>query len=133
MMPPLHFVVFIGVSVFVLICIFRWVLRRRPVPPVRQLVAGVALVIAIAGMCFAKLGATQGLPWPVYYGIPALVTLFLPPLAFRMRGAEYMSYVVLAFLSSPVIHFVFSFFIGWPEYLPFWHIPPVWQVVGAGA
>jgi hypothetical protein len=132
-MPPLHFLVFIVVSAFVFIGILGWALRNRTIAPAKRLVAGVALVVVVAGMCFAKLGASQGLPWPVYYGVPAAVTLLLPPLAFRMRSGEYVRYIVPAFLSSPTIHFVFSFFIGWPEYLPFWHIAPVWQIVGAGA
>src|SRR5581483_11091002 len=125
-MPPLHFVVFIIVSAFVFVGILRWTLRRRTVYPAKQLVAGVALIVVVVGMCFAKFGATEGFPWPIYCGVPAAVTLLLPPLAFRMRPAEYFQYLILAFLSSPVIHFVFSFFVGWPEYLPFWHIPAVW-------
>ena len=132
-MPPLHFIVFIAVSVLAFIAILRWSLRKRSAPLSRQLVAGVALIVVVVGMCFARFGAMQGFPWPVYYGVPALVTLLLPPLVFRMRGAEYVSYVALAFLSSPAIHFVFSFFVGWPEYLPFWHIPSIWKVGGTGA
>lgn len=132
-MPPLHFIVFIAVSVFAFIVVLRWSLRKRSARPSRQVLAGVALIVVVVGMCFAKFGAMQGFPWPIYYGVPALVTLLLPPLAFRMRSGEYVSYVAQAFLSSPAIHFVFSFFIGWPEYLPFWHIRPVWEVVGTGA
>jgi hypothetical protein len=132
-MPPLHFVVFIAVSALVFIGILRWILRNRPRFPAWQLVSGVALIVVIAGMCFAKFGATQGFPWPVYYGVPALITLLLPPLAFRMCRHEFVQYVLLAFLSSPLIHATFSFLIGWHEYLPFWHIPSVWQLVSTGA
>lgn len=130
-MPPFHFIIFIIVSFLVFIGILRWVLRNRSISLAKLLVAVVAFVVVVAGMCFAKSGATVGFPWPVYYGIPALVTLLLPPIAFRMHRGEYLQYVLLAFLASPAIHFVFSFFVGWHEYLPFWHIPCLWQW-GAG-
>lgn len=95
--------------------------------PAASLTGGVALVVVVVGMCFAKFGATIGLPWPVYYGIPAATTLALPPLAFRMQRTEIAWYLMLAFVSSPAIHAVFSFFVGWHEYMPFWHIPSAWD------
>lgn len=61
-------------------------------------------------MIFAKFGNNAGLPWWIYYTIPALVTLVLPPVAFRFSGKELAQYLVLAFLSLPVIHVVFSSF-----------------------
>jgi hypothetical protein len=32
-------------------------------------------------------------------------------------------YLFLSFLSAPIIHALFSFFLGWSEYMPFWDIP----------
>lgn len=125
-MPPLHFVVFIAISLTVFFGILRWVLRARSAQPSTALVGGIAFVVVVVGMLFAKFGANVGLPWPVYYGVPALITLGLPPLAFRMRRAEALWYLALAYVSSPAIHVFFSLFVGWPEYLPFWHIPSVW-------
>ena len=58
------------------------------------------------------------------------VTLALPPLAFRMQRSEFAWYVLLAFSSSPAIHAAFSFFAGWHEYMPFWHIPFLWDLGG---
>ena len=84
--------------------------------------------ITFQGFGPAKFGATAGLPWPVYYGVPAAATLALPPLAFRMQRSEFAWYVLLAFASSPAIHAVFSFFVGWHEYMPFWPIPSLWDM-----
>jgi len=39
-----------------------------------------------------------------------------------------MAYLVMAFLSSPLIHVVFSFFLGWKEYMPFINIPAMWEL-----
>lgn len=131
-MPPLHFVVFIIVSVIAFLGILAWTLRGRAVKPAGSRIAAVALVVVVAGMLFARFGAMAGLPWHVYYGAPALVTLLLPPLAFRMRRDEWLWYLGLAFLASPAIHLVFSFFFGWHEYLPFWHIPSLWSLAQPG-
>ena len=127
-MPPIRSVVFIAVSLVVFIGILRWTLRARPVTQKASLTGSIAFVIVVGGMCFAKFAATSGLPWPLYYGVPAVVTLVLPPLALRMQRSEFAWYVLLAFASSPAIHAVFSFFAGWHEYMPFWHIPSLWDL-----
>jgi hypothetical protein len=119
----MRFLVFIAVSLVVFIGILRWTLRSRPVAPAAGAIGGIAFVVVVGGMCFAKFGATAGLPRPVYYGVPAATTLALPPLAFRMQRSEFAWYLLLAFASSPAIHAVFSFFVGWHEYMPFWRIP----------
>src|SRR3954467_4338739 len=121
-MPPLHFIFFLAVSMLVFLGILAWVLRARPVRPSFRLTATLAFVVVVIGMCFARFGANSGLPWPVYYGVPAATTIALPPVAMRMRRGEFAWYLVLAFVASPAIHAFFSFFIGWHEYLPFWHI-----------
>jgi hypothetical protein len=126
-MPPAHFLVFIAVSLAVFIGILRWVLRARSSAPPAGIVILVALVVVVVGMCFAKFGANAGVGWPIYYGVPAATSLLLPPLALRMNRREALWYVALAFASSPAIHVFFSVFVGWPEYLPFWHVPSLWN------
>jgi len=126
-MPPAHFLVFIAVSLAVFIGILKWVLRARPLAPPTSIVAIVAFVVVVVGMCFAKFGANAGIAWPIYYGVPAATSLLLPPLAFRMNFREASWYVASAFMSSPAIHVFFSVFVGWPEYLPFWRVPSLWN------
>jgi hypothetical protein len=122
----MRFFVFIAVSLVVFIGILRWTLRSRPVKPAAKFTAGIAFVVVVVGMCFAKFGATAGFPWQIYYGVPAAATLALPPLAFRMQQREFVWYLLLAFASSPAIHVVLSVFVGWHEYMPFWYIPSLW-------
>ena len=81
-------------------------------------------------MVFAKYGNNVGFPWWIYYTIPALLTLLLPPIAFRMSAPETTRYLVLAFLSSPVIHVFFSLTLGWKEYLPFIPVPSIRELMG---
>ncbi len=87
-----------------------------------------ALLVVVGGMLVAKVGQNSGLPWWIYYTIPMLVTVLTPPLVFRMNRREILAYVVLAFLSSPVIHVVFSFFLGWKDYMPFIEVPAMWEL-----
>jgi hypothetical protein len=124
MMPPAgRFSIFVLVSLVAFIAILYFVTRHRCQRPRQSTVAAVAAIVVVAGMIFAKFGNNAGLPWWVYYTIPALTTLLLPPLAFKFSGKELAQYLVLAFLSSPVIHVGFSFFLDWHEYMPFIPVP----------
>jgi len=118
-----RFPIFIVVTLVVFALILRVVMRKRASRPSLFAIAVVSCIVVVGGMLFAKLGNNAGWPWWIYYTAPALVTLVLPPIAFRFSGTELWQYLILAFLSSPLIHAVFSFFFGWHEYMPFLHVP----------
>jgi hypothetical protein len=118
-----RFSVFILASLIAFVLVLRFVTRNRSQHPSLVSVATVAAIVVVGGMVFAKFGNNAGLPWWIYYTVPALVTLLLPPVAFKLSGGELWQYLVLAFLSSPVIHVLFSFFLGWHEYMPFIRVP----------
>ena len=119
----LRFWMFVLVSLVAFIAILRFVTRHRA-PPLRIApVLGVAAIVVVGGMVFAKYGNNAGLPWWIYYTVPAVATLLLPPMVFRFSRGELVSYLVLAFLSSPAIHVAFSFVLGWHEYMPFLPVP----------
>jgi len=124
----LRFVAFVVVALVVFVVILRGVLRTRVVrPPWRSVFIAAAVVVA-GGMLFAKVGQNSGLPWWIYYTVPMLVTVIVPPWVFRMNRRETAWYLALAFLSSPVIHLLFSFFLGWKDYMPFMEIPAIWEL-----
>ena len=105
-----------------------WLMVRLLLPGeqfrAKQIQIGVlALIVVVFGMLFGKYGATAGLPWWVYYPIPMLVTVLLPPLVLKLNARTTVVYLVLSLLSAPFIHLLFSFFLGWTEYMPFWKIP----------
>ena len=122
-MPLLHFAVFVLVSLIVFLAILRVALRHRTERPGAVPLAVISFIVVVVGMVFAKWGATHGLHWALYYGVPALTTIFLPPIFFRMRGRESLEYLLMASVNAPVIHIVFSLFLGWREYMPFLHVP----------
>ncbi len=124
-----RFSVFVLVSLVAFIAILRFVTRRRARRPRTATVLVVAGIVVVGGMLFAKFGNNAGLPWWIYYTVPALATLVLPPAAFAFSGRELAQYLVLALLSSPAIHVVFSFLLGWHEYMPFIPVPSLRELL----
>ena len=127
----LRFWMFVFVSLVAFVAILRFVTRHRAQRLRIAPVLGVAAIVVVGGMVFAKYGNNAGLPWWIYYTVPALATLLVPPLVFTFSRKELAWYLVLAFLSSPAIHVAFSFVLGWHEYMPFLPVP-WWRDVLAG-
>ncbi len=124
-----HFPFFVLASLLVFVWLIAFSTRKRMSRPRQATVAWVSLTVVVGGMVFARYGENTGLPWWIYYTAPALLTLLLPPLVFRFNRSETIQYLILAFLSSPVIHFVFSFFLGWHEYMPFIPVPSLQSLI----
>ena len=125
----LRFWIFVLVSLVAFVAILRFVTRRRAVRPGNLAVCIVAAIVVVGGMVFAKYGHNAGLPWWIYYTVPALATLLLPPATFKFAGKELAQYLVLAFLSSPAIHVAFSFLLDWHEYMPFIPVPSLRSLI----
>ncbi|NND15475.1 MAG: hypothetical protein HKN89_04045 [Eudoraea sp.] len=88
-----------------------------------KLVSNLSFLVVIGGMLLGKYGAQIGLKWWIYYPVPLLLTVIVPPLFLKMNSKKTITYLFLSFLLAPVIHALFSFFLGWNEYMPFWRIP----------
>ncbi|WP_299589877.1 hypothetical protein [Mucilaginibacter sp.] len=84
-----------------------------------------SILIVIIGMLFGKYGANYGLKWWIYYPVPMLMNILLPPIILKMGLKKTILYLFLSFLSAPLIHIFFSFFWGWTEYMPFWSVPHI--------
>jgi hypothetical protein len=124
-----RFGVFILITFVVFMAILRFVTQQRSESVSLPLSFGIALIVVVGGMLFAKLGQNAGWAWYIYYTVPALCTLLLPPLALQFSTREVWQYLILAFLSSPVIHVLFSFFLGWHEYMPFIRVPSLQELL----
>lgn len=124
-----HFVVFVAVSFLAFIAVIRVALGRRNRLPASARIVWVAVAVVVGGMLFAKAAASIGWPWWIYYGAPAALTWCLPPVVFHMRSVEVAKYIPMAILTAPAIHAVFSFFLGWKEYMPFVPLPAAWELL----
>jgi hypothetical protein len=126
-----HFPVMIAASLLLFIGLLRLVLGRERFHQRFTAVLIVSAIVVVLGMLFGKYGATAlGLPWWIYYPVPALVTVALPPLVFRLGWKRTLLYLLLSALSAPLIHVLFSFFLGWDEYMPFIPIPSLASLLG---
>jgi len=126
-----RFPILILVSLVVFVAILHFIMRRRLNKPSTISVVVVAAIVVVGGMLFAKFTQNAGWPWWIYYTVPALVTLILPPAAFRFTGKELWRYLLLAFLSAPAIHIAFSFLLGWHDYMPFIRVPSLQELLGS--
>ena len=128
-----RFVVFVLVSFAVFVCVLRLVLRRRATRPKWLGILAIAMIVVPGGMVFARWGAGAGLTWWMFYTPPALATVLVPPVVFRMARTEAVEYLLLALLMAPAIHTAFSLFLGWKEYMPFLPVPSLFELLGSNA
>lgn len=129
MVAWIRFPIFIAASYIVFGAVLYFVLRRKKNTGLLPGILGIGLIVIVGGMAFAKFGQNTGWPWWIYYTVPMLLTVFLPPLYFKMSRREVPEYLVLSFLSAPLIHLLFSFFVGWKDYMPFLEVPSLWELI----
>lgn len=118
-----HFYLMILASFFIFIIVLRVVLSKTHFIKKKTLIIQLSVLIVAGGMLFGKFGALWGMPWWVYYPVPMLANVFLPPWLLHMNKRQVLLYLLLSFLSAPFIHLSFSFLLGWQEYMPFWDVP----------
>ena len=110
-------------SLIVFFIVIRTVLSKEQFAKKYISIILLSILVVIIGMLFGRYGAIWGFKWWIYYPIPMLMTVLLPPIVLKLNTKKAILYLVLSFLSAPLIHVLFSFFIGWTEYMPFWKIP----------
>jgi hypothetical protein len=125
-----HFPIMIAASLVEFVLLLWLMLGHRTFRKRIVTVVVVSVTVVVGGMLFGKYGATGGLPWWIYYPVPALVTVLLPTLVFRMGAKGTILYLVLAAISAPLIHVLFAFFLGWDEYMPFLSVPSLTSLIG---
>jgi hypothetical protein len=116
-----RFVVFMAAAFVLFVALLNFTIRKRRTKPTFQTIVVVAFVVVVLGMFFARYShlAFPRLSWAIYYGVPALTTILLPPLSLRMSRDEILRYLPLAWLTAPLIHVLFSLLLGWHDYMPF--------------
>jgi hypothetical protein len=127
-----RFVVFMAAAFLLFVSLLRFVIRGRNTKPRGWTTIGIGFIVVVLGMLFARYShlAFPRLPWGIYYGVPALTTVLLPPLWLRMSRREVAQYIPLAWLTAPSIHILFSLFVGWHDYMPFpVYIPSIAELV----
>ena len=117
-----HFPIMILASLLFFFIIIRIVIGKQEFADKKRSIFLLSIIVIIVGMLFGKYGANWGLEWWIYYPVPMLINVLLPPLILKMNIKKSILYLSLSFISAPLIHVFFSFFLGWTEYMPFWNI-----------
>ena len=117
-----RFPIMIFVSYLIFFLVIRIVLGKDEFLKKKGLVFILSIIVIIIGMLIGKYGANFGLKWWIYYPIPMLMNVLLPPIFLKMNFKKTLLYLGLSFLSAPVIHVMFSKLLGWTEYMPFWTV-----------
>ncbi len=112
----------IFVSFILFFIVIRIVLGKQEFTEKKYIIIVLSLIVVVGGMLFGKYGANWGFKWWIYYPIPMLMNVLLPPFVLKMKLKKTILYLFLSFLSAPLIHIFFSTFFGWTEYMPFWKI-----------
>jgi hypothetical protein len=123
------FLIYMAVALLVFVAVLVFTLRKRLKRPVFTILA-LALVAVVGGMIFARITYGKGVPWWIFYGVPALITFALPPLVLKMSKRELLAYIPMALIMAPAIHILFSFFLGWHDYMPLFYIPSWRELFG---
>jgi hypothetical protein len=125
-----HFPVMVAVSCLIFFLVIRMVIGRQAFVIQFWKIFFLSMLVIIVGMLFGKYGQNLGLPWWIYYPVPMLMNVLLPPLILKLNKNKMIRYLILSFLSAPLIHIFFSFFFNWTEYMPFWKIPFIGTLIG---
>src|SRR4030095_10932176 len=126
--PSWHFPLMMLASFLIFFFVLRVVQTKGEFRENLSKIIFLSLTVVVVGMFIGKYGAGLGLPWWLYYPIPMLMTLLLPPILLKLNKRRTAIYLVLSFISAPFVHFIFSFFLDWHEYMPFWKIPYINEI-----
>lgn len=118
-----HFPIMIFASFILFFAVIFIVIGKQSFIAAKSKILILSLICVVAGMLFGKYGANWGLPWWIYYPVPMLMNVLLPPVVLKMKKKQLFIYLLLSFMSAPFVHAFFSFFLNWQEYMPFWKIP----------
>lgn len=117
-----HFPIMIITSLFLFLGIILLVLGRNRFQLLRNRILLTAFLCVFIGMLLGKYGANAGLKWWIYYPVPMLMNVFIPPYVLHLNKKSFGLYLFLSFISAPLLHILFSFFLNWGEYMPFWKL-----------
>ena len=125
-----RFIVMTAVTYLGFLCVIRLVIGSQ-YKGKSFLVNVIGMITVYGSFLITRYGNFLKLPAFLYYVLPLILTVFLPPLSLKMKSDQTLKYFAFSIIAVPVIHMFFSFFFGWGEFLPFLKIPSLWNVIAA--
>ena len=78
-----------------------WVLGREAFIRKWKTIFLLSILVVVVGMLFGKYGAAAGLPWWIYYPIPMLMTVLLPPMFETVKGTALVWPTISGLIGAP--------------------------------
>lgn len=83
-----HFPIMIVASLLIFFVIVRLLLSKTDFNEKRNQIFLLGIIVVVLGMLFGKYGATYRLPWWLYYPVPMLITVLLPPIVLKLNTGK---------------------------------------------
>lgn len=123
-----RFLVMAAVTYIAFLCVIRLVVGSQY--KVKSFLINIIGMITVYGsFLIGRYGNFLKFPVYLYYVLPVLLTVFLPPLSLKMKSDETLKYLTFSLIAVPILHLCFSFLLGWGEFLPFIKIPSLWNII----
>lgn len=119
--------VIVAVLYLVFLCVIRLVMGTV-YKSKSFLINIIGIITVFGGFIFSRFGEYLKLPDYIYYIVPVLLIVLLPPLSLNMKTDQTLKYLIFFVLSVVLIHVLFSLIVGWKDLLPFIKIPSLWGV-----
>lgn len=123
-----RFLIMAAVTYIAFLCVIRLIIGSQ-YKAKSFLINIIGMITVYGSFLISRYGNFLRLSVWLYYVLPVLLTVFLPPLALKMKSDQTLKYLAFSLLAVPVIHLVFSFLLGWGEFLPFIKIPSLWNII----
>ncbi len=123
-----RFLIMAAVTYIAFLCVIRLIIGSQ-YKAKSFLINIIGMITVYGSFLISRYGNFLRLPVWLDYVLPVLLTVFLPPLSLKMKSDQTLKYLAFSLLAVPVIHLVFSFLLGWGEFLPFIKIPSLWNII----
>ncbi|MGI6122644.1 MAG: hypothetical protein ACOYIG_00460 [Acetivibrionales bacterium] len=123
-----RFLVMAGVTYMVFLCVIRIAIGSQ-YKSKSFLINIIGMISVYGSFIISRYNGVLKLPDILNYIIVMLLTIFLPPLALKMKSDQTLKYLAIGIVAIPLLHLLFSLLLGWGEYLPFIRIPSLWDLL----
>lgn len=123
-----RFLIMASVTYMAFLCVIRLVMGAQ-YKSKSFLINIIGMLTVYGSFIISRYRGAFKLPGFLYYILILLLTIFLPPLALKMKSEQTLKYFAFGIVAIPLLHLLFSLLLGWGEYLPFIQVPSLWELL----
>lgn len=127
MNPAFKLLVMAAISYIAFLCVIRIVMGSQY--KAKSFLINIIGMISVYGTYILKLYKGSIKPTFIYYILIIILLLVLPPMVFKMKNDQTLKYLAFGIISLPILHLLFSLFLGWEDLLPFLPLPSISELL----